>query len=351
MSRQVETELPVGTQSSKENGYNPPHGVSQETYEIIIYARDHKEILDKVDLLDKGKRIINPTRNLIVIYCSTEASLRDVAKSTGGGKGTNAKRILRGLEIIWEQLPDGIQVLYPKEKAVRLKKPKPISSRENVKRGKTAKSLWENQEYRNKTVEALKERKDDPEFIARMRQISQGRLSPMEGRTHSQETIAKITKVTQENWNKLHGIETTDDPLTKRKALLAEWIKLTRLLKHVPSSKDIIRLKKEGKTRFSTTMYRKEFGEGSFIKAKKFILEHLSSERTKAVVDKDENSDRKEGKTRFSTTMYRKEFGEGSFIKAKKFILEHLSSERTKAVVDKDENSIWHTLWQMSYDL
>lgn len=137
-------------------------------------------------------------------------------------------------------------------------------------RSEAAKTLWQDEGYRQKVIAALQQRKNDPEFIERMRTISKGRPSPMEGKTHSPETVRKIRVSTQNNWNTIHGIE-PNDPLAKRTELLTEWQQLTTLLGHCPSLREITRLKREGKTRFSTIMYKQEFGEGSFTRAEEAL--------------------------------------------------------------------------------
>lgn len=156
----AERELPnpsLDTQSKHTNNKKLPHGVAPETYELLLFARDHKEILDKVDDLDKGKTIINPTRNLMGIYYGTEASLRDLAKATGGNRTANAKRrILNGLVTIWQNLPTELQLLYPKEKAIKLKENISTSPRIFEKRSQAIKNLWGNEEYREKNISALR---------------------------------------------------------------------------------------------------------------------------------------------------------------------------------------------------
>lgn len=142
----------------------------------------------------------------------------------------------------------------------------PISSA----RSEAAKALWQDEGYRQKVIGALEQRKNNPQFIETMRAVSQGRPSPMEGKTHSQASVAKITNTTQENWNKQHGID-HNDPLAKRNALVAEWQRLFQLLEHSPSSTEITRLKQEGDTEFSVTMYKREFGQGSFTRAKEAL--------------------------------------------------------------------------------
>lgn len=139
-------------------------------------------------------------------------------------------------------------------------------------RSQIAKDLWQNNDYREKTVEALKGRRNNPEFIAKMQQLSKGMLSPMDGKRHSEETVAKIRATTQENWNKRHGIEQADDPLAKRNALISEWLRLSQLLGHSPSSTEITMLNKQRATKFSITMYKKEFGQGSFTRAKEILI-------------------------------------------------------------------------------
>lgn len=142
----------------------------------------------------------------------------------------------------------------------------PISSMRSM----AAKNLWQDEDYRQKVIRALEQRKNDPEFIEKMRAISKGRPSPMEGKTHSPETARKISASTQNNWNTIHGIE-PNDPLAKRTELFTEWQQLTALLGHCPSLREITRLKREGKTRFSVTMYKQEFGQGSFTRAKEAL--------------------------------------------------------------------------------
>jgi len=270
----AEQNVPLDNQNLTNNRL--PHGVAPETYGLLLFARDHKEILNVVDALDKGKnRIVNPSRNLIGVYFGTEASIRDLAKAVGGDRATTKRRILDGLEVIWEHLPPELQSQYPKEKTVRLKDSTSISCWEARKRSNAAVTLWQDKNYREKTLQSLRNRKNDPNFITTMRAISEVRPSPMEGKTHSQKTVAKITNTTQQNWNKQHGIE-SNDPLAKKTALVAEWQRLSQLLEHSPSSTEITRLKREGKTRFSTTMYKQEFGQGSFAKAKE-ILAYFSS--------------------------------------------------------------------------
>lgn len=138
-------------------------------------------------------------------------------------------------------------------------------------RSQVAKDLWQDENYREKTLQALKQRKHDPNFIAKMRLLRQGIPSPMEGKNHLAKTVNKIQQSVQRRWNEIHGIQEPESLLAKRNALFTEWLRLSQLLRHSPSSTEITRLKKENKTRFSVTMYKKEFGEGSFMKAKKVL--------------------------------------------------------------------------------
>lgn len=137
-------------------------------------------------------------------------------------------------------------------------------------RSEVAKTLWRDPRYKEKTLAGIRRKKDDPNFIQTMREIGQRRTPVMQGKGHKEETIDKIRKSTQENWNKQHGID-HNDPLAKRNALIAEWQRLSKLLEHSPSSKEITKLKHQGETRFSTTMYKQEFGEGSFTRAKETL--------------------------------------------------------------------------------
>ena len=228
MINQIERGLPHASQDAQNDQANNnklPHGVAPETHGLLLYARDHKEILHRVDSLNKGKKIANPTRNLLAVYFGTETTLSALPKFVGGNRTTNTRRILQGLEIIWNHVPPEIQSQYPKEKAVRLK---------------------ENQLN-----------------------------SPMEGKKHSDTTIAKIRDTTQKNWNIRHDIE-PNDRLAKKTALVAEWQRLSQLFGHSPSSTEITRLKQEGNTKFSVTMYKQEFGQGSFKKARE-ILDRVTS--------------------------------------------------------------------------
>lgn len=239
MTQHLEQEPPRLSKVSRERPTSNklPHGVAPETYGLLLFARDHKEILDIVDSLDKGKnRIVNPTRKLLYVYYFNDVSIRDLRKYLGGDRTTNGKRMLAALEVIWQNVPPEIQSQYPKEKAVKLK---------------------ENQSNSN-----------NPGFIAKMREVGKRRGSPMDGKTHSDTTILKIRKTAQEIWNKRHGIEDIHEPLEKRNLLFAEWLRITQSLQRYPTSFDIKKLREQDKTKFSKTMYNREFGDGSFSRAK-----------------------------------------------------------------------------------
>jgi hypothetical protein len=64
--------------------------------------------------------------------------------------------------------------------------------------------------------------------------------------------------------------------LYDRESLINEWLQLTQMLGHDPSYRELRKLKREGHTKFSVGVYQKEFGEGSFAKAKE-ILAYFSS--------------------------------------------------------------------------
>ena len=242
-----------------DNQNNPPnnklpHGVAPETYEILLYARGHKEILDIVDSLDKGKRIINPTRNLIGVYFGTDVSLRELQKYVGGNRTTNAKRMLKGLETIWQNFPTEI----PKEKAVRLKDSPSDSPRIRKERSKAATALWQERKYREKTLQGMKTKGNNQDYIRKLKATRNRDARP-------QETTEKIRKNVQKAWDRKHNIQENAD----RKAILARsWLEMTLLLGHSPSSTEVRALKKENKTSFSITMYIQEFGNGSFTRAK-----------------------------------------------------------------------------------
>lgn len=57
-----------------------------------------------------------------------------------------------------------------------------------------------------------------------------------------------------------------------------EFIRITQLLEHHPSSTDISHLKERGGTRFSVTFYATRFGQGSFVKARE-NLERIIAQR------------------------------------------------------------------------
>lgn len=248
----------VLTEQNTQDTKKISHGVSPETYEFLIDVKTYKAF-----------RNIDPEIiNLIEAYYSTEVSLRELSKSVGISRPTATKRILAGLNQAWEQLPSDTQLQHSKEKVIKLKDASTISPRVSNKKSEAAKALWGNKVYREKALASLRQRKNNPEFIQRMRDIGQARPPPMEGKTHTKEAIKKIQNSTQENWNKQHGIEITTDRLTKRGIFLGEWLRLSQLLGHSPSYSEITELKRERKTRFSVTMYKQEFGGGSFTKAK-----------------------------------------------------------------------------------
>ena len=275
MVRQIEREPYSPQVHSEQNTSKLPHGVAPETYGLLLFARDHNDILEKVDSLDQGKnRIISSVRNLLFLYFFNDISGRDLRKFVGGGeRKSNARRMLEALEVIWQETPPEIQLQYPKEKAVRLKENPSNSPRILEKRKKTLVTLWEGEDYRKKRLEELRNRKNDPGFIAKMRETGKRRGSPMEGKKHSDATIAKIRKATQEIWNKRHDIEAedTNEPLEKRNLLFTEWLRITQSLQRYPTYSDITKLRKERKVRFSTTMYKQVFGDGSFTRAKQLL--------------------------------------------------------------------------------
>lgn len=155
-----------------------------------------------------------------------------------------------GLNTIWEQLPPEIQQEYPKEKVIKIKENLSRSPIVAKKISEAVTSLWHNNnEYRKKTLEGIRNRE-----------------------LPTQETIIRRGKTMQRIWNRKHGIEENADPLTRRGALFGEWLRITtQELDHSPSLHDIDRLRKENKTKFSATMYRQEFGEGSFTEAKQVL--------------------------------------------------------------------------------
>ena len=220
-----------------ETGFNPnslevgnkfedsklPHGVAPETYGLLLYAHDHKEILDIVDSLDRGKRVRNPVRNLLVVYFSAEVSGRDLSKSVGGDRFTNGTRMLEALDAIWQNVPPEIQSQYSREKAVRLKESPSISPRQAQKRSDAARALWEDQTYREKVVESLKANGSNPKFIQRMRDLRKGK-SPMEGKKHTKETKNKISRSVRESKKKvaaLHNAQGLIDHLQRKSGELA----------------------------------------------------------------------------------------------------------------------------------
>src|SRR3989344_3228044 len=87
-----------------------PYGISDATRALLLYAIVHKEVFEQVDMrdqtTDKTNKAINPTRNLIAVYFGTETSLRDTVNAVGGSRSSTKKRILQGLNIIWEQIPE-----------------------------------------------------------------------------------------------------------------------------------------------------------------------------------------------------------------------------------------------------
>lgn len=301
MAVQLERERPILTYTHREsatsldvskdlpNSEKLPDGVAPETYELLLFARDHKEILDKVDSLDERKRIKNLTRNLIGIYFGSEASIREVTLAVGISRKAFKRRILDGLEIIWQNSPPGIKSQLPKEKAVRLKEPSTISPLDSKKRSQRLITLWQNEGYREKTLADLRNTKNSPEYIRKIKKT-------LRGKKHSEQRVVKIRNAIQEYWDKRHGIEFTDNPLAKRSALVDEWFKLNKLLGHPPSYNEIRKLSKEGKTKFSQHMYIKEFGEGSFREVKKLLakINPLDIKRTdnalQSEIGKDERS-------------------------------------------------------------
>lgn len=160
-----------------------PHGAAPETHALLRFAWGHKEILDIVDSLDKRKkRIVNPTIDLLYVYYFNDVSLRDLSKDLGGGRTANGKRMLAALEVIWQNVPPEIQSQYPKEKAVKLKENQSNSPRILEKRKETLVALWKDEDYRKKRLEELSNRKNNPGFIQKMRDVRKGDPSPMEGK-------------------------------------------------------------------------------------------------------------------------------------------------------------------------
>lgn len=219
---------------------NPPHGVAAETYGLLLYARDHKEILDAVDSLDKGKKIVNPTRNLLAVYFATGASLRDLPKFVGGDRITNGKRMLKALEVIWQHSPPTIQLQYPKEKAVRVKELPFLSPSRSKKLSDTTKAIWQDDDKRKELVEAVK-------------------------------------RGVQRYCNaKYYAIEETADSSAKRQLLLDEAKRLIIQIGRSPTSPELYRLYKEGETLFSRTVYENEFSQkGHYREAWKKIESEL----------------------------------------------------------------------------
>lgn len=284
----LESEYTAFQQFVKENSpppesqKNPPHGVDPKTYSFLLAAIDYNK---------KVKNIfgnIDPkTINLIKIYFTSSFSITEVATFEGLTRNTAKNRILKGLKRIWEQLPSNIQKTFLEEEIIKMKDP--TTSLKHTNREIT-KALWENPEYRRKTMEGIQRKSQDPNFIQTMKTISQGRRSPMEGKKHTSETIEKIRKATQEIWNRKHNMEKGADPLTKRVALFGAWLEMTQLLGRSPYSKEIEKLRKENKTPFSITMYKQEFGKGSFARAKKELdrlttLAGLSFEAAQKLTD------------------------------------------------------------------
>lgn len=269
MSRNLESEvnhMPLVNPGQNESKIS--HGVSSETYGFLIAAQVHNAF-DNID---------STTRNSIAIYYGTGISLTELPNYIGakGNKTTVRNRILKGLDRAWEQLPLQAQLQFPKEQVIKLKDIY-ISPRLVARRREIAVTLWQDINYRKKNIETHRRKtNNNPGVISKIQEISHGRKPPMEGKHHTPATIEKIKSSIQKSWNQRHGIR-TDDPLAKRTALFYEWQRISLLLGHSPSSRKITRLKHEGKTRFSTTMYEQEFGEGSFTKAKSVLIETLKN--------------------------------------------------------------------------
>jgi len=251
----------------KKSGDKPeiPYGVSPMTYNLILDGMRYGAF----DSLDEI------TKKLIDTYFFTEASLRDLRAVAGiRNTGTIKKRILGGLSIGWEHLPPEIQQQYPKEEAIRMKDAPRSSPALREKHARIFRTFWEDPSRRQKMIEGIRKRKDNPNFIQRMRELRQGR-SPMEGKKHTQETKEKIREATQENWDKKHGIHVTDGPLARITVVVKELSTLHQNIGHEASTTEITRLRKQGKTKFSVTPYKQILGHGSFTRAKE-VSEGLS---------------------------------------------------------------------------
>lgn len=72
-------------------------------------------------------------------------------------------------------------------------------------------------------------------------------------------------------------VDTSPDVLLGRsypmEDVLAEWVNIRNVLGRLPSSVDIAKLKRQGKTRFSAMVYVKRFGRGSFVTARAALEE------------------------------------------------------------------------------
>lgn len=246
-----------------------PHGVAPETYGLLLYADDRKEILDIVDSLDEGKnRIKNPTRKLLSVYYFSEVSGRDLQKSVGGDRVTNGRRMLEALEVIWQHAPPEIQLQYPKEKAVRLKEDQSNSPQTLKKISELAKTIWQRKDYREKNKAS---RKNNPVFLQHMREIKKGTPSPTKGKHFKEIQRGNIRLGAQRRANNHYGLEPDTDRSTKRVILFNAWLVATQFLGHPPSYPETVKLRREGIIRFGPEIFQKEFGEGSFTRAKEVL--------------------------------------------------------------------------------
>lgn len=250
-----EDPLPPDTQK------NPPHGVDPRTYSLILtaeeYNRDVKDIFGEIDPDDLY---------ITLRYYKEDVSLTDLDEidKKHRSRPTRKKVILSTLSRLWELVPPEAfppEIADHKEEVIKIKEDSSRSPHVAEKISKVVTSLWHNSDqYKKKTLEGIKNREPP-----------------------TQETIIRRAKTMQQIWNKKHGMEENADPLTRKIELFREWLRITTEVPD-PSLHDIDRLKKENKTKFSATMYRQEFGDGSFTKAKETLVQLVELERRSRIM-------------------------------------------------------------------
>lgn len=283
--------------NGEQNTPKLPYGVAPKTHSFLLAAIDYnsnvKNIFDNLDpttltlvlayyfeeysIRDLARKNIQDIRGLAskVYWELTSKSLTsanilwEVEKKQRLDKNTIKRRLVPGLNAIWQMLPSEIQEAHPKKGVIKIKEAPNSSPMVREKKSEATKALWKDGDYRKKTLQGMKTRGNNAEFTQKLKTTRNRNPRP-------QKTIEKIREGRQKVWNKKHNMPEKADLLTRRTELFGSWLEMTQLLGHSPSSPEVRALKRENKTPFSITMYMQEFGEGSFTIAKE-KLERLTT--------------------------------------------------------------------------